>query len=141
MKIASPAQRTELARTWKKERSAGAVEIHVCGGPGCLAVGAKGVAEALGAVLEKTGGKVRVKLTGCQGLCQRGPLVGLDPGDTLYLKVKPGDAEEIAGSVLDGGKPIERLLWRDPFRNSTPSTSRTPWPTAPTRRWPRSCRG
>ncbi len=91
-------------------------EIRVCGGPGCLAAGSTKVLEAireagdrlhvsLGLSLEAcadTSVSRRVSLTGCQGLCQRGPLVHLDPGDIVYEAVKPSDAEAIVQALVDG---------------------------------------
>ncbi|MHC5038685.1 MAG: NADH-ubiquinone oxidoreductase-F iron-sulfur binding region domain-containing protein, partial [Planctomycetota bacterium] len=115
MKISSPADLNRLAAEWKAAEPADAVSLLVCGGPGCLAVGAGKVIEALKTDLEaRTGRPVTVKLTGCQGLCEKGTLVTVDPGDTLLQKVKPKDAGDICATILDGGQPVERLLYRDP---------------------------
>ncbi|MHC4599784.1 MAG: NADH-ubiquinone oxidoreductase-F iron-sulfur binding region domain-containing protein [Planctomycetota bacterium] len=114
MKIETPAQLLEKAAEWKAARPADAVDILVCGGPGCLAVGAADVAESLRSALAGAGDSVRVKLTGCQGLCEQGTLVTLVGADGFYRRVKAKDAEEIARSLLDGKAPVERLLFKDP---------------------------
>ena len=56
--------------------------------------------------------KVGVKKTGCQGICELGPLVRIQKGDHVlqYIKVQPEDCEDIliaaaleaARSILDG---------------------------------------
>ena len=57
---------------------------------------------------------VQIKRTGCHGFCQRGPLVIIEPEGILYSKVEPSDVPEIVQSLLPQGKPVERLLYRDP---------------------------
>jgi NADH-quinone oxidoreductase subunit F len=57
---------------------------------------------------------IDVKLTGCHGFCQRGPIMIVEPEGILYSEVKERDAKEIVESHLIGDKPVERLLYRDP---------------------------
>ncbi|MCX5859936.1 MAG: (2Fe-2S) ferredoxin domain-containing protein, partial [Proteobacteria bacterium] len=82
----------------KKQVAADQVVISVCGGSGCLAFGGEKVAAALQKEIKKLGsgaGKVQLKLTGCHGFCEKGPLVVIRPQGVLYTKVKPEDAPEI----------------------------------------------
>jgi NADH:ubiquinone oxidoreductase subunit F (NADH-binding)/(2Fe-2S) ferredoxin/NAD-dependent dihydropyrimidine dehydrogenase PreA subunit len=58
--------------------------------------------------------KVEVKLTGCHGFCQRGPIVIVEPEGTFYCSVSPDDAEEILEDHILKGKPLERLFYMDP---------------------------
>ena len=102
-----------------RERSAGSVRI--CGGPGCLAAGSRALVGAfaragkhagLSLEVELSGcqhGDRRLQLTGCQGLCQRGPLVHVLPEDTLYCGVKPADAERVVAAIA-AGEVVEPLL-------------------------------
>ncbi|MEW6072394.1 MAG: NAD(P)H-dependent oxidoreductase subunit E [Planctomycetota bacterium] len=97
--------------------------VRVCGGPGCLAAGSRAVRDAIedAAAAENLplrtdfgGGPHRpgerlLELTGCQGLCQQGPLVHLAPEDLLYTRVRPRDASEILRG-LAAGRAVERLL-------------------------------
>ena len=58
-------------------------KILVCCGTGCLATGAKEVAEAFAHEIAERGLDVEiglgVKSTGCHGFCERGPLVAFLP--------------------------------------------------------------
>ncbi|MDI6889878.1 MAG: NADH-ubiquinone oxidoreductase-F iron-sulfur binding region domain-containing protein [Thermodesulfovibrionales bacterium] len=58
---------------------------------------------------------IHVKRTGCQGFCQQEPIVVIEPEGFFYTKVNPDDAVEIAHSILLGGKPLERLFYREPI--------------------------
>ncbi len=92
--------------------------IIVCHGTGCRANGSPKVAEALREAIatEKLDTPVipEIKSTGCHGFCSRGPLVIMEPSGIFYENVKPSDAEEIVKTTLVEGKPVERLLYKDP---------------------------
>jgi NADH-quinone oxidoreductase subunit F len=70
----------------------------------------------LEAEITRLGLPVLVKRTGCHGLCERGPIVTVEPDGILYLKVQPQDVADIAKSLQngDGYQPVQRLLYRDP---------------------------
>ena len=65
--------------------------VRVCCGTGCRAAGANEVREALVAEIERAGVDAHVTTSGCQGLCQRGPLVAIEPQHLFYLGVHPFD--------------------------------------------------
>jgi NADH-quinone oxidoreductase subunit F len=100
--------------------------IVVCAGTGCVASGALRVHEALVEQIAAAGLDVIVRLdahdcagmhvsrSGCQGFCQQGTLVSVEPGDILYCQVKPGDVAEIVQATLLEDRPIERLLYVEP---------------------------
>jgi NADH-quinone oxidoreductase subunit F len=52
--------------------------------------------------------------SGCQGFCQVGPLMSIEPDGILYTHVKEADVEEIVGKTLKNGEVIDRLLYVDP---------------------------
>ena len=90
--------------------------IRVCCGPGCIPKGARRVHERFSEVIGKAGAKnlvVSNKATGCQGLCEAGPIVTVDPAGYFYVRVRPEDAEEIFENTIRDGKVVERLLYRD----------------------------
>jgi len=88
-----------------RERAAAeSAHLKVCGGPGCLAAGSRQVRDSLAKA-----GSTPVSLTGCQGLCQQGPLVQVAPEDVLYTHVKTADAKAIS-QALSAGEVVERLL-------------------------------
>ncbi|HEY3314557.1 MAG TPA: NADH-quinone oxidoreductase subunit NuoF [Bacillota bacterium] len=112
------------------------VRFLVCMETACMAMGADRVFEALNEAIagrealaevvvldDRDGdhpgkpvkdGKAGLIKAGCHGYCQAGPLVKIEPGGTFYTHVKPEDARDIVKAALDGGAPIERLLWKDP---------------------------
>ncbi len=92
--------------------------ILVCSGTGCLAKGSLQVAAALKKALHAAGSALPVNLglkkVGCQGFCEKGPLVIISPENIFYNNVLPEDAEEIVQETIIGKKAIERLLYHDP---------------------------
>jgi NADH-quinone oxidoreductase subunit F len=56
---------------------------------------------------------ILIKPTGCNGLCERGPIVKIEPDDIAYYYVKPEDAAEIVSKTIVEGEEIPRLLYWD----------------------------
>ena len=52
--------------------------------------------------------------SGCQGFCQMGPLVTLEPDQIMYVKVKLEDVKKIVEETLIANKIVEELLYVDP---------------------------
>jgi len=92
------------------------VTLHVCQGTGCVSSKSDQIHEALEREIAAHGlaGRAGVKLTGCHGFCQRGPIVIVEPEGIFYSEVKPEDAAEIVQSHLVDGKPVARLFYIDP---------------------------
>ena len=76
----------------------------------CASQGADKLREALVKAAEASGKKVLVRRTGCMGPCSSGPLVRVDPEETLYHHVKAAHAEAIVSSL--GGEPVARVAMR-----------------------------
>ncbi|MEP7287837.1 MAG: NuoF family protein [Chloroflexota bacterium] len=91
--------------------------LFVCMGTACLAAHSNLVKQSLESEVEQHGlqAKCQIVSGGCQGLCAAGPMVAIDPQNTLYQNVHPQDAAEIL-EKLDQ-PPIERLQdpKTDPF--------------------------
>jgi len=89
--------------------------LLVCCGTGCLATGAAAVADALDELIAERDLDVSVernaKRTGCNGFCENGPIVRIEPDDIAYYKVKSKDAKAIVESI--GDEPVTRLLYKD----------------------------
>ncbi|MDD7078627.1 MAG: NADH-quinone oxidoreductase subunit NuoF, partial [Lachnospiraceae bacterium] len=60
------------------------------------------------------GEHVGVKRTGCQGICELGPLVRIQKGDKVvqYTKVQLSDCEDIFKRSVVGDEILERLLYK-----------------------------
>lgn len=100
--------------------------ILVCSGTGCIATGSNKIYEKFLAITGDTPGvtlefaphdekeHLGVKKTGCQGVCELGPLVRIQKGQDVvqYVKVQLEDCREIfEKSVLDN-EVVERLLYQ-----------------------------
>ncbi len=86
--------------------------ILVCGGTGCTSGNSKSIAAALKEKIEEKGlgNQVKLIMTGCFGLCAKGPIVVVYPDGSFYQHVKVTDVDEIVESHIVGGKPVERLM-------------------------------
>ncbi len=102
--------------------------IVVCAGTGCIANGSEKVLNALAEEIKIAGLELAVKLefeleeridahltgSGCQGFCQMGPLVTIEPDNILYNRVKVEDVKDIVEKTLINGEVIEELLYVNP---------------------------
>ncbi len=124
--LSSPQDLTTIKTQVLEAISAERVRLMLCCGNGCVASGARAVFEALSNELVDRDLPVKVDLlehkedgvhlgaTGCQGLCQFGPLLQIAPYGYMYANLKPEDAAEIVEKTVIGGEVIERLLLKDP---------------------------
>ena len=88
--------------------------ILVCHGTGCTSSKSPEILATFRKIIEeKNIENVRVIMTGCFGLCAKGPIVIIRPEDTFYSNVKPEDCEEIIQTHIVEGKTVERLLCKD----------------------------
>jgi len=97
------------------ERQRASMTLIVCGGPGCQASGCRAVADALSEELarEELTSEVQLRVTGCHGFCEQGPIIIVEPAGICYCRVEPGDIAEIVSTTLRGGV-VDRLLYADP---------------------------
>src|SRR5579863_8931140 len=95
----------QIAESARAENRKYEREVNVCMGTGCLSQHSDKVKEALASAVKGQGKNVLVRRTGCMGLCAAGPLVLVDPEETLYQHVKQDHAEAIATSL--GGAPLK----------------------------------
>ena len=107
-------------------RSSDAVNVLVCAGTGCIAGGSLKVCETLKEECERRGLQVyvgltehsgeekslHIKMSGCHGFCEMGPLVHIEPLGVMYIHVKPEDCCEIVEKTVMRGEIIERLTYQ-----------------------------
>jgi len=115
-RLESPGQLAVYREKLATARDPHAPCVTICGGTGCRANGSLDVAEAFRHILKekKLQRKVLMRLTGCHGFCEKGPLVVLLPERTLYVSVKPEDVGEIVATSIENDGVVERLTYRDP---------------------------
>lgn len=87
--------------------------IKICCGTACRAMGAHKVHDALKAEIEKGSRDVDIVATGCQGLCQKGPLMKIEPHGYFYQRVDISHVPKIAANTLSAGFAVRELLYRD----------------------------
>ena len=90
--------------------------LVICGDTGCKASGSQEVIDAVNKELLMQGmdSIVQLRITGCHGFCEQGPIAVIEPGNIFYCHVTPDDAYEIVSKTLREGEVIERLLYTDP---------------------------
>lgn len=97
------------------------IRILVCSGNGCMASGAQKIYDEF---VEQTRGLDHVAVemqkdvphvgtfkTGCQGICEYGPLVRIEPYHYQYRKVQPEDVAVIIEETVKNGRPVEGLFF------------------------------
>lgn len=89
--------------------------ILVCGGTGCTSGNSKKIFNEFERLLKenKLDKEVKLIMTGCFGLCARGPIVVVYPDGAFYQHVKPSDVEEIVVEHILKGRMVERLLSKE----------------------------
>ena len=119
-RIASLEQLESLRERIRSSRDPSQTRIIVCGATGCRANQSYELAQDFRKNLDAAGhnGQVSLKLSGCHGFCQQGPVVVIEPEGLFYCKVgtkdRDRDVRDIVGSALEKGDAVERLLYRDP---------------------------
>ena len=89
--------------------------MRICCGTGCTATGSGKVVKMLEDEISKKGMDVEIVMTGCQGLCQKGPVMKAEPYGYFYQKVNPERYGEILSTTYAAGLPVRELLYRESF--------------------------
>jgi len=115
-RLSSPQELEKFRDEILKQRDSHQPLITVCGGTGCHASGCHRVVDAFRKVLSDRAknNEVALRVTGCHGFCERGPLVVLHPQRIMYQRVKPEDVPAIFEQSVLGGKVIDKLLYEHP---------------------------
>ncbi len=87
--------------------------IRACAGTACMASGSLKVVEEIERKAKERGLDIQIVKTGCQGLCQKGPVMMVEPFGYFYQRVKKDDADAIVTSTLASGYPVRHLLLRE----------------------------
>ena len=119
---------TDVANEYGRSVRRIARRIIICAGTGCVANGSLEVHRVLEEKLRAVGldaittvelkdeqdHDVHLSRSGCQGFCQMGPLLTIEPDGILYTRVQPGDIDDIVELTLQQGEIVDRLLYVEP---------------------------
>jgi (2Fe-2S) ferredoxin len=113
MRIENTAQLAEYRARLEPGRDSQRPCVNICGGTGCHAYGAQDV---IAAAKQLFNGEARatVRVTGCPGFCEQGPIVVVQPDGILYVHVRPEDIPLIVEETVLHHHVIKRLLYTDP---------------------------
>jgi NADP-reducing hydrogenase subunit HndC len=102
------------------------MHLLVCGGTSCHTSESDAIVCSLRDELEAKGlmDSVQVIMTGCFGFCEKGPIVKVMPDNTIYVRVKPEDAQTIVDEHVIKGRKVTRLLFKDPVTKQPVSDSK-----------------
>ena len=122
MRVEDRTQLEMLQRQCRDRKDGYTCRILVCAGTGCVATGPLDVYsqlrelckedEGIRVELEKDVPHIGIVKSGCQGFCELGPLVRIEPQHCQYVKVQPEDCEEIVEKTVKQGIPVERLFYK-----------------------------
>jgi NADH:ubiquinone oxidoreductase subunit F (NADH-binding)/(2Fe-2S) ferredoxin/NAD-dependent dihydropyrimidine dehydrogenase PreA subunit len=87
-------------------------KITLCDGTSCIRGQSKQIHQALDQELKKRSLKeaVSVHLSGCLGMCAKGPILIINPGYVMYGNITEADIPEIVESHLVNDTPVTRLI-------------------------------
>jgi len=90
--------------------------ISLCAGSGCAAYGTSKVHKALVEELARQDlqDKVEVKLTGCHGFCEKGPIMVIHPEGIFYPQLKEKHIPDIVEKTIKNDDLVDRLIFKDP---------------------------
>jgi NADH-quinone oxidoreductase subunit F len=90
--------------------------ISLCAGSGCGAYGTAKVHQTLVDELkkQKLDKQVDVKLSGCHGFCEKGPIMVIHPEGIFYPQVQEKHVPEIVEETIKKGELVKSLVYKDP---------------------------
>jgi len=90
--------------------------ISLCAGSGCGAYGTAKVYDSLTQELAKHGlqKEVEVKLSGCHGFCEKGPILVIHPEGIFYPGLKDEHVSDIVEKTIKDGGLVNALIYKDP---------------------------
>ena len=92
------------------------LHLMVCAGTGCVSNHSFDIKTALEAEIRKHGlqNEVTVVPTGCNGFCERGPILVVQPGNIFYQQLSLKDVPHLVEEHFLKGRPVTRLMYVPP---------------------------
>ncbi len=120
MRIDSPSTLEEYRKQVLETKSKFPQRVSVCGGTGCQAFDCVAVYDALVEAVDELGleESVELKLTGCHGFCELGPLMYIYPKGFFYVRVAAENVMEIVEASVTRDEPLPDYIYKDPITGS-----------------------
>jgi NADH:ubiquinone oxidoreductase subunit F (NADH-binding)/NAD-dependent dihydropyrimidine dehydrogenase PreA subunit/(2Fe-2S) ferredoxin len=103
-----------LYKSLAAERARVKNKIKVCMGTGCVGGGAEDIFRAFQTEAQRQGVDAKVIPVGCQGFCQGGPIVSVEPQEYFLTRVSVFDVPKIVDITVKRGKELVRHFWPHP---------------------------
>jgi NADH-quinone oxidoreductase subunit F len=117
LKVENREELKKLRSSLQAERKNGQKKlISLCSGSGCGAYGTAKVHQVLEEELAKRNlqNEVAVKLTGCHGFCEKGPIMVIHPEGIFYPQLKQENIPAIVEETIVKGEIVKPLIFKDP---------------------------
>ena len=90
-------------------------QVVICGGTGCMSGNSEVIRDAFLKELQELGiqDEVQVFMSGCFGLCEKGPVVVVFPDMTFYAHMTEKDVKEICEEHLLKGRIVARKAYAE----------------------------
>lgn len=91
--------------------------ITICGGTGCHAYGCVKVAKSFEKEIKTQNlqNTIDLRMTGCHGFCERGPIVVIQPDGIFYQKIQPRHVKKVISETIVNKKILDSFLYIDPM--------------------------
>ncbi|MEW6173912.1 MAG: NAD(P)H-dependent oxidoreductase subunit E, partial [Bacillota bacterium] len=103
-----------LSKNLAAERARVKNKVKVCMGTGCVGGGAEDIFKAFETEVRRQGAEAKVVPVGCQGFCQGGPIVSVDPQEFFLNRVSVLDVPKIVDLAVKRGKELVTHFYRNP---------------------------
>ncbi len=92
------------------------IHLMVCAGTACVSNRSFEIKETLEKEIKEQGleDEVLVVTTGCNGFCERGPLLVVQPGNIFYQQLTLKDIPHLVEEHFLKGRPVQKLMYRPP---------------------------
>lgn len=92
------------------------IHLMICAGTACVSNRSFEIKEALEKEIKKQGleEEVLVVATGCNGFCERGPLLVVQPGNIFYQQLTLKDIPHLVEEHFLKGRPVQKLMYSPP---------------------------
>lgn len=106
-------------RTHLKEETlnSNSKRVKICCGTACNANGSKKIIQAFEEESIKRDLNIEAIKTGCQGLCQKGPVMKIEPNGYFYVNASYKNVSEILSKTFSSNRTVRRLLYRESILN------------------------